>query len=256
MRGVRIRWAAAALAIGPAVTMDRSDALADTYRSGAYAFEITGLPLERVQDEVLSAIRLPLGSEGVAQIVLWSATPCYRVGNARGYVGEATLTGVIALLNARLPYQIVPCLARDQPAIIYYLVGNVLDPDDRRDLNKRLFPRAQLDCDWQQTAADRGTGLIKDALVVARSTASSTRQTTDCLLRNTAQVLGVGWSTARADPDTPSATAERELNLLSLFVRYRITQELSQFRTLYQVEGRITALVAEMHAAGTLSQIQ
>jgi len=254
MGGFSGHCAAAALAIGLTVTMDRSDALADTYRSGNYAFEIAGLPLERVQDEVLSAIRLPLGSEGVAQIVLWSATPCYRVGNARGYVGEGTLTSVIALLNARLPYQIVPCLARDQAAITYYLVGNVIDPDDKRELDKRLFRRAQLDCDWQQTAADPDTGLIKNALVVARSTASSTRETTDCLLRNTAQVLGVGWSTARADK---SATADqRELNLLSLFVRYRITQELSKYQTLYQVQRRIEALVAEMHAAGTLSQIQ
>jgi hypothetical protein len=131
-------------------------------------------------------------------------------------------------------------------------VGNVVDPEDRRALNKRLFQRAQLDCDWQQGAADRYTGLITDALVVARSTASSTQKAADCLMRNTAQVLGVGWSTAHA-----ALSAEndgRELNLLSLFVRYRITQELSDFRTLYQVERRIEALVAEMHAAGALSR--
>jgi hypothetical protein len=256
MRGVSLAWVTAALAIGLAVTMDRSDALADTYRSGDYAFEIAGLSLERVQDEVVSAIRLPLGSAGIKQITLWPSTPCYRVGNRHGYVGEATLSGVIALLNTRLPYKIVPCLARDKPAITYYLMGNVVDPDDRRELMKRLFKRSKLDCDWQQTAFDRDTGLIRNALVVARSTASSARETADCLLRNTAQVLGVGWSTARAGPDSPSAPTERELNLLSLFVRYRVTQELSQFRTLYQVEGRIAALLAEMHAAGTLPQIQ
>jgi hypothetical protein len=254
MRGIGKRWAVAALAAGLTVAMDRSEAFADTYRSGDYAFEIAGLPLERVQDEVLNAIRLPLTGEGIAQVMLWPATPCYRVGNAHGYVGEGTLTGVIALLNARLPYKITPCMARDQPAITYYLIGNVVDPEDRRALDKRLFQRAQFDCDWQQGAADRYTGLIRDALVVVRSTASNTQKASDCLMRNTVQVLGVGWSTAHA---TLSAeTDERELNLLSLFVRYRITQELSDFRSLYQVERRIEALVAEMHAAGTLSQIQ
>jgi hypothetical protein len=254
MRG--IGWASA-LAIGLSLTLDRSAALADTYRSGDYAFQISGLSLERVQDEVSSAIRLPLGSGGVAQMVLWSASPCYRVGNARGYVGEGTLNDVIALLNARLPTKLVPCLARDEPAITYFLVGNVIDPDDRRELTKRLFARAQLDCDWQQTDADPATGLMKSAIVVARSTAASTRKTTDCLLHNTVQVLGVGWSTLPADPDAPSADDdERELNLLSLFVRHRITQELGAFRTLYQVDLRIAAIVAEMHAAGTLSQNQ
>jgi hypothetical protein len=248
-------WAAVALAIGLSITMARSGALADTYRSGNYVFEIGGLPLERVQDEVVNAIRLPLTSQGTQQVMLWSSTPCYRVGNTHGYVGEGTLSGVIALFNARLPYRIVPCLDRDQPAITYYLVGNVLDPADRRALDERLFKRAQFDCDWQQGDADRNTGLITNALVVARSTASSTPKTTDCLMRNTAQVLGVGWSTAHADSNPLSAgTDGRELTLLSLFVRYRITQELGYFQTLYQLERRIEALVAEMHAAGALSQ--
>jgi hypothetical protein len=97
--------------------------------------------------------------------------------------------------------------------------------------------------------------LIASALVVARSTAASTRKTTDCLIRNTAQVLGVGWSTPRAAPNgLGTDTDARELTLLALFVRHRITQELGNFRTLYQVERRIEALVAEMHAAGALSQ--
>jgi hypothetical protein len=48
---------------------------------------------------------------------------------------------------------------------------------------------------------------------------------------------------------------ERELSLLSLYIRYRITQELSGFKNVYQVESRIADLVAEMHAAGTHAQL-
>jgi len=257
MWGLSGRWGTAAMAIGLACTVMQSNALADTYRSGDFVFEIAGLPLEKVQDEVVSAIRLPLTSEGVAQIMRWPATPCYRVGNARTYVGEVTLTGVIALFNARLPYRLAPCLAKDQPAITYYLLGSVLDPADRRAL-KELLPSLELDCDWQQTAAGLGSGLITNAVVVVRSTASSTHKTTACLMRNTAQVLGVGWYSARDGNDADALTREadeRELNLLALFVRDRITRDLSGFKTLYEVENRITALVAEMHAAGVLAKI-
>jgi hypothetical protein len=158
-------------------------------------------------------------------------------------------------LNARLPYRLEPCLARDKPAITYFLIGNIFDPADRRALTQRRLPPNQLDCDWQQTMADPETGLIKGAVVVARSTAASTAKTRDCLTRNTAEVLGAGWPSARTDPDSPNAEADmRELNLLALFVRYRITQELHNFQNLYQVEDRIAALVAEMHQAGTLAQ--
>jgi hypothetical protein len=247
----------AACVVSLACLAGGSAALADTYRSGPYTFEIDGLPLDRVQDEVLSAIRLPLTTRGVAQVTRWSATPCYKVGNAQGYVGEETLTAVIAALNARLPYRIEPCLARDKPAVTYFLIGNVFDAADRRELTARRLPPNQLDCDWQQTAIDPETGLITRAIVVARSTASSTSKTRDCLMRNTAETLGAGWPTARIDPGAPTADAEaRELNLLSLFVRYRITQELHNFQTLFQVEDRIAALVAEMHQAGILAQSQ
>jgi hypothetical protein len=250
---------AAIVAFGLAASVSQSNARADTYRSGDYVFEIAGLSLERVQDEVVSAIRLPLSSQGIQQIVRWSATPCYRVGNARGYVGEVTLSSVIGLLNARLPYRLEPCLAKDQPAITYYLVGSAPDPEDRRELMTRLFPPADLECDWNQTAADRDSGLITSALVVARSTASSTRHTTDCLMRNTVQALGVGWYESRDGNDPGALTGKsdaRELNLLALFVRYQLTQELGTFKSLYQVERRIEALVAEMHTAGALSQNQ
>jgi hypothetical protein len=234
-----------------------SGARADTYRSGTYAFEIDGIPLDRVQDEVMSAIRLPLTTRGVAQVTRWSAMPCYKVGNAQNYVGEETLTGVIAQLNARLPYRIEPCLGRDRPALTYYLVGNAIDPADWQALTGARLPPAQIDCDWQQTATDPATGLIVDALVVVRSTATRTKRVGDCLMRNTTEALGVGWPTARIDPAAPSAEADaRELNLLSLYIRYRITQELDAFRTLNQVEGRISDLVVEMHQAGTLAQSQ
>jgi len=245
MLGGSGRWLAVALAIGFAVTMFQSLALADSYRKGAFVFEISGLPLDRVQDEVVSAIRLPLTSAGVGQILRWPATPCYRVGNERNYVGEMTLSGVVALLNARLPYKLAPCIAEGQPAITYYLLGSTLDPADRRALKEQL-PEADLDCDWRQTSADQGSGLIASALVVARSTAASTQKTRDCLLRNTVQVLGVGWYAAR----NGSVSDERELNLLALFIRDQITRDLSGFKTLYQVERRIESLVAEMHTAG------
>jgi hypothetical protein len=95
------------------------------------------------------------------------------------------------------------------------------------------------------------------ALVVVRSTAARTERVTDCLMRNTTDALGVGWPMARLDPDAPTAEADaREINLLALFVRYRITQELQSFKSLFQVEDRIAALVAEMHQAGTLAQSQ
>jgi hypothetical protein len=232
-------------------------ARADTYRSGNYAFTIDGLPLDLVQDEVLNAVRLPLTLRGVAQVARWSATPCYKVGNARGYVGEETLSRVIGALNARLPYRIEPCLARDKPAITYFLIGNAIDPADWQALRRAELPQAQIDCDWRQTAADPATGLMTDALVVARSTATRTQRVSDCLMRNTTEALGVGWPTARLDPDAPTAEADaREINLLALYIRYRITLELSSFKSLVQVEDRIAALVAEMHQAGTLAQRQ
>jgi hypothetical protein len=254
MRRSGRHWVAA-FAFGLAGMAAWSGARADTYRSGNYAFEIDGLPLDRVQDEVLNAVRLPLTLRGVEQVVRWSETPCYKVGNAQGYVGEEALIDVIDALNARLPYRIEPCLARDKPSITYFLIGNVFDPADRRALAQRRLPPNQLDCDWAQTAINPQTGLITRAVVVSRSTALSTEKTRDCLMRNTAEVLGAGWSSARIDPEVPNAEADvRELNLLSLFVRYRITQELHNFKTLFQVEDRITALVAEMHQAGILAQ--
>jgi hypothetical protein len=249
------RWVAAAFAVGFLWCAVLTGARADTYRSGAYSFEIDGLPLDRVQDEVMSAIRLPLTTRGVAQVTRWAAMPCYKVGNARDYVGEDTLSGVIAQLNARLPYRIEPCLGRDKPAITYYLIGDAIDPADWRALLQARLPQAQIDCDWQQTATNPDTGLIVDALVVVRSTATRTRRVRDCLMRNTTEALGVGWPTARLDPDAPTAEADaRELNLLSLYIRYRITQELADFRSLNQIEGRIADLVAEMHQAGMLAQ--
>jgi hypothetical protein len=255
VRGSIRHLAAAALAVGFACLAGWCGARADTYRSGNYAFEIAGLPLDRVQDEVLNAIRLPLTSLGVTQVTRWSAIPCYKVGNARAYVGEDTLTGVLAQLNGRLPYRIEPCLGRDKPAITYYLIGNAIDPADWRELTRWRLPQAQIDCDWQQTATDRETGLITGVLVVVRSTATRTKRVSDCLMRNTAEVLGTGWPAARIDPDSANAEADaRELNLLSLFVRYRITQELQSFKNLNQVEDRIAALVAEMHEAGILAQ--
>lgn len=248
-------WVVALFAVVLACGIRSPGASADTYRSGNFAFEIAGLPLERVQDEVLSAIRLPLTTEGVALVTRWSATPCYKVGNAHDYVGEDTLTGVVAALNARLPYRIEPCLAREKPAITYFLIGNAIDPADWQALTRARLPQAQIDCDWQQTASNTETGLITDVVVVARSTASSTKRTSDCLTRNTTEVLGAGWPTARIDAHSANAEADvRELNLLSLFIRYRITQELHNFKTLYQVEDRIAALVAEMHEAGILAQ--
>ncbi len=255
MRGVHGRWVAALIAGGLTFTLGQPDAAADSYRSGGYVFEIAGLPVDRVQDEVVSAIRIPLTSRGVGQIALWSATPCYRVGNAQTYVGEVTLTDVIAELNTRLPTKLGPCLAKDQPAITYYLLGSVVDPADRRELTRRLFPDSRMDCDWQQTGSDGDTGLATSAVVVARSTAATARQTAACLIRNTAQVLGVGWTTMR-DPSARTAVDDaRELSLLSLYIRYRITQELSRLKDVSQVESRIAALVAEMHAAGTQAQL-
>src|SRR5689334_9280777 len=110
-------WVATAFAFGLACIAVSFSAQADTYRSGNYSFKIEGLSLDRVQDEVLNAVRLPLTLRGVGQVVRWSETPCYKVGNAHGTVGEQALTGVIDALNARLPYRIEPCLARDKPAI-------------------------------------------------------------------------------------------------------------------------------------------
>jgi hypothetical protein len=158
MRRSSRHWTAAVLAVGLAMITGWSGARADTYRSGDYAFEIAGLPLDRVQDEVLNAIRLPLTTLGVEQVTRWSATPCYRVGNAHPYVGEDTLSGVLAQLNARLPYRIEPCLGRDKPAITYYLIGNAIDPADWRVLTGAHLPQAQIDCDWQQTAPTRRPG--------------------------------------------------------------------------------------------------
>jgi hypothetical protein len=251
MRGLCGRWVAALAAGGLAFMLGQADASADSYRSGDYVFDIAGLPLERVQDEVVSAIRIPLTDRGVGQIVLWSATPCYRIGNAQPYVGEVTLSEVIAQLNTRLPFKLGPCLSKDQPAITYYLLGSVVAPADRRELARRLFPDSRMDCDWQQTGSDSESGLVTSAIVVARSTAATARQTAACLMRNTAQVLGVGWYSMR-DPNALTAVDdERELSLLSLYIRYRITQELSGLKNVNQVENRIAALVAEMHAAGT-----
>jgi hypothetical protein len=250
-------WVAAAFAVGLACIAAWSGARADTYRSGNYSFRIDGLSLDRVQDEVLNAVRLPLTLRGVSQVERWSETPCYKVGNAHRYVGEETLTDVIDALNARLPYQIEPCLARDKPAITYFLIGNAIDPADWQALTRANLPQAQIDCDWRQTATDPKTGLMTRALVVVRSTATRTERVSDCLMRNTTDALGVGWPMARLDPDAPTAEADaREINLLALFVRYRITQELQSFKTLFQVEDRIAALVAEMHQAGTLAQSQ
>jgi hypothetical protein len=232
-------------------------ARADTYRSGTYTFRIDGLSLDRVQDEVLNAVRLPLTLRGVSQVERWSGTPCYKVGNAHHFVGEATLTDVIDALNARLPYRIEPCLARNKPAITYYLIGNAIDPADWKTLTQAKLPQAQIDCDWRQTATDPETGLMTRALVVVRSTATRTERVRDCLMRNTTDALGVGWPMARLDADAPTAAADaREINLLSLYVRYRVTLELANFKTLVQVEDRIAALVAEMHQAGTLAQSQ
>jgi hypothetical protein len=232
-----------------------SAARADTYRGGAYVFTIDGLSLDRVQDEVLNAVRLPLTLRGVAQVARWAETPCYKLGNARGAVGEATLSGVIAELNARLPYRIEPCLARAKPAITYYLIGNAIDPADWQALTRARLPQAQIDCDWRQTASDPDSGLMTAALVVVRSTATRTQRVSDCLMRNTTDALGVGWPTSRLAPDAPTAEADaREINLLALYIRYRITLELPNFKTLFQVEDRIAALVAEMHQAGTLAR--
>ena len=257
MRGSIWRWTVAVVVIGLACVASRPEVHADSYRSGIYTFEISGLPLESVQAEVASAVRLPLTGRGVAQVARWSAIPCYKVGNAHGYVGEDTLTDVIAALNARLPYRMEPCFARARPAITYFLIGNVFDSADRRALTERRMPPDQLDCDWQQTGFDPDSFLITEAVVVVRSTASSTKKTRDCLTRNTAGILGAGWPTARIDPDSPNADADvRELNLLALFVRYRLTQELPNFKTIAQVEDRIPALVAEMHQAGMLAQSQ
>jgi hypothetical protein len=248
---------AAAFAFGLACIAAGSSAGADTYRSGNYSFRIDGLSLDRVQDEVLNAVRLPLTLRGVSQVERWSETPCYKVGNAQRYVGEAALTDVIDALNARLPYRIEPCLARDKPAITYYLIGNAIDPADWQTLTRAKLPQAQIDCDWRQTAADPETGLMTRALVVVRSTATRTERVSDCLMRNTTDALGVGWPMARLGPDAPTAAADaREINLLSLYVRYRVTVELANFKTLVQVEDRIAALVAEMHRAGTLAQSQ
>lgn len=244
-------------AFGLACIAAWSVAHADTYRSGNYTFRIDGLSLDRVQDEVLNAVRLPLTLRGVSQIERWAATPCYKVGNAQHYVGEQTLSDVIDALNARLPYRIEPCLGRDKPAITYFLIGNAIDRIDWQALTRTKLPQAQIDCDWRQTAADAETGLMTRAVVVVRSTVTRTERVRDCLMRNTSDALGVGWPTARLDPDPPTAEADaRELNLLALFVRYRITQELQNFKTLFQVEDRIAALVAEMHQAGTLAQSQ
>jgi hypothetical protein len=255
MRALRRQWVAALVAGGLIFVMGRPDASADSYRSGDYVFEIAGLPLDRVQDEVVNAIRVPLTSRGVGQMVLWSATPCYRVGNARPYAGEVTLSDAIAQLNTRLPYRLGPCMSQDQPAITYYLLGSVVDPADQRELKRRLFPDSRMDCDWQQTGSDSDSGLTTSAVVVARSTAATARQTAACLMRNTAQVLGVGWYTERDPNALTAADDERELSLLSLYIRYRITQELSDLKSLNQVENRIAALVAEMHAAGTHAQL-
>jgi hypothetical protein len=257
MRRSSGHWVAAAFAVGLACIAAWSAAQADTYRSGNYSFRIDGLPLDRVQDEVLNAVRLPLTLRGVEQVERWSETPCYKVGNAHRYVGEETLTEVIDALNARLPYRIEPCLARDKPAIIYFLIGNAIDPADWQALTRAKLPQAQIDCDWRQTATDPETGLMTRALVVVRSTATRTSRVSDCLMRNTTDALGVGWPMARLDPDAPMAEADaREINLLSLYVRYRITRELHNFKTLVQVEDRIAALVAEMYKAGTLAQSQ
>lgn len=250
-------WLATAFAAGLACIPAWSDARADTYRSGNYVFKIDGLSLDRVQDEVLNAVRLPLTLRGVGQVARWSATPCYKMGNAHGAAGEETLTGVIAALNVRLPYRIEPCLARAKPAITYFLIGNAIDTADWRALTRAKLPQAQIDCDWRQTAADPETGLMTEAVVVVRSTATRTKRVTDCLMRNTTDALGVGWPMARLDPDAPTAEADaREINLLSLYIRYRITLELNNFKSLFQVEDRIAALVAEMHRAGTLAQSQ
>ncbi len=257
MRGSSGRWVVAVFAVGFACIAAWSGARADTYRSGSYVFTIDGLSLDRVQDEVLNAVRLPLTLRGVSQVARWSETPCYKIGNAHGIVGEATLSSVIAALNARLPYRIEPCLARDKPAITYFLIGNAIDPADWRALTQAALPQAQIDCDWRQTATDPETGLMTDALVVVRSTATRTKRVSDCLMRNTTDALGVGWPTARLDPDAPTAEADaREINLLSLYIRYRITLELPSFKSLFQVEDRIAALVAEMHQAGILAQSQ
>jgi len=257
MRRSSRHWVAAAFAFVLAGIAVWSGARADTYRSGSYAFRIDGLSLDRVQDEVLNAVRLPLTLRGVGQVERWAATPCYRVGNAYGAVGEQTLTDVIDALNARLPYRIAPCLGRDKPALTYFLIGNAIDRADWRALTRAKLPQAQIDCDWRQTAADPATGLMTDALVVVRSTATRTERVRDCLMRNTTDALGVGWPMARLDPDAPTAEADaREINLLSLYIRYRITLELQSFKSLVQVEDRIAALVAEMHQAGTLAQSQ
>lgn len=257
MRRSKRHWLAAAFAFGLACIAAGSGAHADTYRSGNYTFRIDGLSLDRVQDEVLNAVRLPLTLRGVTQVARWSETPCYKVGNARHYVGEQTLTDVIDALNARLPYRIEPCLARGKPAITYYLIGNAIDPADWRALTRAKLPQPQIDCDWRQTATDAETGLMTGALVVVRSTATRAARVSDCLMRNTTDALGVGWPMARLDADAPTAAADaREINLLSLYVRYRITLELANFKTLVQVEDRIAALVAEMHQAGTLAQSQ
>lgn len=256
MRRSSRHWVATAFAVVAFVAV-WSGARADTYRSGNYAFKIDGLSLDRVQDEVLNAVRLPLTLRGVSQVARWSETPCYKIGNAHGIVGEETLTGVIGALNARLPYRIEPCLAREKPAITYFLIGNAIDPADWRALTLAKLPQAQIDCDWRQTATDPATGLMTDALVVVRSTATRTKRVSDCLMRNTTDALGVGWPMARLDPDGPTAEADaREINLLSLYIRYRITLELGSFKSLVQVEDRIAALVAEMHQAGTLAQSQ
>ena len=257
MRRTYGHWVATAFALGLACIAVSFSAHADTYRSGNYSFKIDGLSLDRVQDEVLNAVRLPLTLRGVTQVARWSATPCYKVGNAHHYVGEETLTDVIDALNARLPYRIEPCLARNKPAITYYLIGNAIDPADWQSLTHAKLPQAQIDCDWRQTATDTESGLMTSALVVVRSTATRSSRVGDCLMRNTTDALGVGWPMARLDVDAPTAeTDAREINLLSLYVRYRITLELSNFKTLVQVEDRIAALVAEMHQAGTLAQSQ
>jgi hypothetical protein len=256
MRRSSGHWVVTAFAVVACIAA-WSGARADTYRSGNYAFKIDGLSLDRVKDEVLNAVRLPLTLRGVSQVARWSETPCYKLGNAHGTVGEETLTGVIGALNARLPYRIEPCLARAKPAITYFLIGNAIDPADWQALTRAKLPQAQIDCDWRQTATDPKTGLMTDALVVVRSTATRTKRVSDCLMRNTTDALGVGWPMARLDPDTPTAEADaREINLLSLYIRYRITLELENFKSLVQVEDRIAALVAEMHQAGTLAQSQ
>ena len=242
-------------------------AYGDTYRRGIYLFNLPDVPPSAVEEFVVAASRM-VGSEALSSnahpiLNRWQAMPCYVIRNGDA-AAQSSLKETLNTFKARLNFDVPVCADSESRSIAYYFANDPTAPSERRaildlmgdpkepDQTLLNFLDGKSACyshNWSRTS---GGLAIDRAVVLLNSSPLNDAATNRCIFFSTAIALGlarfvgVPEGVSPFDESTEAWNRTVEINLLSLFVVYGLTENAAKGNR-EEVENSIKRLLLEMH---------